>query len=440
MIANGIVPGTYINNNILPEYVNCTALANNQPVYPCASSCCGDIAIAQYQHWFSSTIANFLLANGRMMMGWTEFEYGGIVPNAALMDWEPVGGGSFAAKAAQAGLPVVTAPSSLCYFNNLEATPAVEPPYPGGTIPLSSVYSFNPVPCGVSGAASTNILGAECDLWAEYIPSFKNAMFKLFPRGAALAEVTWTPAGQQNYASFLGRLSAQEQRYSQMGLNYDHETIPQIGSWANVPSSPTTNSWDISPTVTAAGEIDINFWWTNGSNLSIRWVALLVNGNQVDIDNHGFTTLTQGFTLPAAAGSSITLPVASSAWASVGQPIRVSGQLSGGGTGAATFSITTFPSPQTVPPGGTTLTCTWLAAPGDSPAGSVIVSPPTLSCAAIGFATPSSAYPSAPRIAQYTLYVLHLNNYIRGATYTIKAILSDSVGTSAGIISMPNWN
>jgi len=346
MMNNNIVPGTYLNNGVLPEYISCASFNSNQPLYPCANPSYGDISIAQYQHWFSTTIASFLQANGRMMMGWTEFEYGGVVPNAALMDWEPAGGGAFAAQAAQAGMPVVMAPSSPCYWDHLESsTLSVEPPYGGtGTRSLSAVYSLNPIPCGLSGPAANNILGAEGALWAEYIPSFRNVMFKVFPRAAALAEVTWTPASQQTYSGFLTRLQTQEQRYSQMGVNYDRESIPQIGSWAHVPSSPTPVPFDITSLVTAAGEIDVNFWWTGGSNLSISSVALLVNGTQVDIDSHA------------------------------------------------------------------------------------------------GTATPSSGYPAEPHVPIYTLYVLHLNNYIPGATYTIQAVLSDSVGTSAGAVYLPNWN
>lgn len=112
-------------------------------------------------------------------------------------------------------------------------------------------------------------------------------MFKMFPRETAMAEVTWTPAALHNYTSFTSRLAVQEQRFAQMGLNYDHESIPAIGAWGpTVSASPTTMTWNITTNVTAAGEIDVSFWYTSGANLSITSVALLVNGVQVDIDTH----------------------------------------------------------------------------------------------------------------------------------------------------------
>lgn len=296
MIANGITPGVYINNNMLPEFATCAELSGNSPVYPIANSCCGDISIVQYQHWLSSTLANFIHANGRTMMGWTEYEFGGLVPSAGIMDWEPIGGGVFAAQAADAGLPAVVAPGAYCYFNYVEGSGSgslpVEPPFVvGGTpsyLPLNTVYSFNPMPCGLTGTAANNVLGAECILFTEYVPSFRNVMFKLFPRSTAMAEVLWTPTALQNYASFTNRLVTHEKRFTQMGLNYDHESIPQIGTWGpTVSTSPTNVSINITTNVTAAGEIDVSFWYTGGGTpLSISSVALLVNGVQVDIDSH----------------------------------------------------------------------------------------------------------------------------------------------------------
>src|ERR1035438_9297171 len=105
-------------------------------------------------------------------------------------------------------------------------------------------------------------------------------MYKMFPRESAMAEITWTPLAEQNYGSFTSRLAVQKQRFAQMGVNYNHEAIPQIGSWGpTVSTNATTMNWDITANVTAAGEIDVNFWYTTGADaLSITSVALLQNG------------------------------------------------------------------------------------------------------------------------------------------------------------------
>jgi hexosaminidase len=229
-----------------------------------------------------------------MMMGWTEIENGGILTNAALMDWE-TGGSSQAVAAAVAGQPVVMTPENSCYINCVEgggsSSLKYEPPFVVGGTPsylsLSQIYAFNPIPAALPSQYSSNILGAQCNLFGEYVPSFRNVMFKMFPRVTALAEITWTPQASQSFSSFTNRLVVEEQRYTQMGVNYDHETIPQIGTWGpTVSTSSTTNLYDITTNVTAAGEIDVSFWYTSGANLAISSVALLVNGVQVDIDAH----------------------------------------------------------------------------------------------------------------------------------------------------------
>ncbi len=255
----------------------------------------GNTSIIQYQHWFSTNMSAFIQANGHMMMGWSEYEAGGVVPNAAVMDWQ-VGSSSQAGLVASNNLPVVMSPDTTCYINYVEGNSAnlpIEPPFVVGGNPsylsLSSVYGFNPIPSGLAAQYQSNILGAQCNLWGEYVPSFYNMMFKMWPRETAMSEITWTPRAQQSFSGFTNRLAVQKQRFAAMGLNYDHESIPVIGTWSSVGTGGTTLNFDITTNVTAAGEIDISFWYLSGSPLSISSVALLVNGTQVDIDTHSGT-------------------------------------------------------------------------------------------------------------------------------------------------------
>jgi hexosaminidase len=255
----------------------------------------GTSSIIAYQHWFSTVMSSFIQSKGRMMMGWSEYEAGGVVPNAACMDWE-TGSSSEAVAVAEAGLPVVMCPDTTCYVNYVEGTSAslpIEPGFAVGGVPqycsLANVYAYNPMPSALPSQYATNILGAQCTLFAEYVPSFENVMFKLFPRETAMAEITWTPRAQQSFSSFTNRLATEEQRFQQMGLNYNHESVPAIGNWANVSTGGSTLTLNATPNITAAGEVDVSFWYLSGSPLAISSVSLLVNGTQVDIDSHAGT-------------------------------------------------------------------------------------------------------------------------------------------------------
>jgi hexosaminidase len=253
----------------------------------------GNTSIIQYQHWFSTNLAAFIQSQGHTMIGWTEFENGGIVPNAALADWE-TGSSSEAVATAEAGQKVVMCPDSTCYINYIESTNLnIEPPFIVGGTPsyasVNTVYTFEPLPSSLPAQYDANILGAQCNLWGEYVPSVENMMFKIFPRACAMAEVGWTPAAAKNYTNFQARLAVQEQRLSAMGANYDRESIPVAGTWAppQITTSYSPLQWNITPNVSAAGEIDVSFCYTNGANgLNIAWASLLQNGSEIDRDTH----------------------------------------------------------------------------------------------------------------------------------------------------------
>jgi hexosaminidase len=300
----GLFPGQYIHtggdevsSTIWKTNVADVAQMRALGINPSSSS-----AVQQYQSWFSGQIANFLQSKGRTLIGWTEIEYGGVLTNAAVMDWI-TGAGSEAVATASAKQYVVMSPNTNAYINYYETTNlAVEPYFNSQSfLTTRTVYNFEPVPAGLAAQYTPYILGAQCNLWGEYVPSLLNVEFKLFPRMCALAETTWTQPSLKDYTNFTQRLVTHQKRLAQMGVNYDHESIPQIGSWspANITTYGVTLTWDITSNIAAAGEIDVSFWYTSGANgLNIASVTLLENGIPIDSDVHA------GFT-----GSSQTIPV-----------------------------------------------------------------------------------------------------------------------------------
>ena len=266
----------------------------NQMVAAGITNIGGSTSIIAYQHWLSTNLDVYIQSKGRTMIGWSEYEAGGIVPGAAVMDWE-TGASSQATNVAWSGNKVVMSQDNNCYINYVEVTNLnYEPPFiVGGTpsyLSLTNLYKYNPLPTGLPAQYDTNILGAQCNLWTEYVPSYENVMYKMFPRACAMAEITWTPRAQQSFTNFMQRLTNyDEPRLAQLGVNYNHENIPQIGTWSTntVPTSYTTWQWNITTNVTGAGEIDVSFCYTNGSKgLSIAWTSLLQNGTEIDRDTH----------------------------------------------------------------------------------------------------------------------------------------------------------
>ncbi len=172
--------------------------------------------VAELQSWFLKRMERFVNAKKRRVIGWDEILDGGLAPNAAVMSWRGTDGGL---AAASAGHDVVMTPTSSLYFDYLQAQQG-EPRGIGGFVPLEQVYAYDPVPAGLAPANLAHVLGAQGNLWTEYIPNLAHAEYMLWPRSGALAEITWSPAAKRNLDSFLGRMRVQLERMNHLGAHY----------------------------------------------------------------------------------------------------------------------------------------------------------------------------------------------------------------------------
>jgi len=172
----------------------------------------------ELQSYFIRRIEAYLNARGRRMIGWDEILEGGLAPNATVMSWRGMEGGI---QAAHEGHDVVMTPTNHCYFDYYQsADVSTEPPAIGGYLPLETVYAFEPVPPECTAGEAQHILGAQGNLWTEYIPTPKQAGYMLFPRATALAEVVWSAVEKRNYPDFEQRLQAFLPLLKKMGMNY----------------------------------------------------------------------------------------------------------------------------------------------------------------------------------------------------------------------------
>lgn len=159
-----------------------------------------------------------LASLGKKMIGWDETLEGGLAPNATVMSWRGEGGGIEAAKQHH---NVIMTPNTYLYFDYYQSdTPADEPEAIGGYLPLSHVYSYEPVPASLTPDEAKYIIGVQANLWTEYIPSFRQIEYMELPRMAALAETQWCDARQKDYSSFLKRLQRLVNHYRLANYNF----------------------------------------------------------------------------------------------------------------------------------------------------------------------------------------------------------------------------
>ncbi|SRX72689.1 beta-N-acetylhexosaminidase [Aequorivita antarctica] len=172
------------------------------------------------QSYFIQRIEKFVNSKGKKIIGWDEILEGGLAPNATLMSWRGMQGGIDAAKQKH---NVIMTPNSHAYFDYYQSDKSDEPLAIGGFLPLKKVYSFNPIPKELNKEEAKYILGAQANLWTEYIPNEQQVEYMIFPRILAMSEVTWSGPSQnleKEYPEFLSRVENFMPRLDALSINY----------------------------------------------------------------------------------------------------------------------------------------------------------------------------------------------------------------------------
>lgn len=170
------------------------------------------------QGYFTNRVEKHLLSRGRSIIGWDEILEGDINQSATIMSWRGTEGGL---RAAHAGHDVIMAPTSHCYFDySQEPEDYWERAFTiGGFVPLDKIYSLEPAPATLPEATRRHIIGAQANLWSEYITCEQMAEYQVLPRMAALAEVQWTTLERKQFDDFLQRLQPLMLRYQALGYH-----------------------------------------------------------------------------------------------------------------------------------------------------------------------------------------------------------------------------
>src|SRR5580692_7977972 len=78
------------------------------------------------------------------------------------------------------------------------------------------------MPTNLPAQFQSHILGAQGNLWTEYVPSLPHVQYMVFPRECAMAEVTWSAKDARNWDDFYRRLKTYEKRLDELNVNYRH--------------------------------------------------------------------------------------------------------------------------------------------------------------------------------------------------------------------------
>jgi hexosaminidase len=171
--------------------------------------------VEELQSYFVHRIEQFVQSKGKKLMVWDDALEGGLKPSTAVMYWRswvkdaPV-------KAARNGNTVVMTPGSNLYFDA-----------PPGIRSVEGVYNLDIIPNGVTAQQAKQFVGAQANLWTEYIPTENRADYMVMPRMTALAELVWT--ARPDFSAYQQRLQTHFLRMEAMGINY---RLPDLTGFA----------------------------------------------------------------------------------------------------------------------------------------------------------------------------------------------------------------
>lgn len=172
----------------------------------------------ELQSYFVTRMEKYLNSKGKQIIGWDEILEGGLAPNATVMSWRGVKGGIEAAKQDH---NVIMTPNSHCYFDHYQSKDTDNEPLSiGGFLPVEKVYSYEPVPEELSVDQQHYILGAQGNIWSEYIPTDEHMEYMALPRATALSEVVWSQKEDKDFEDFKSRLNHMRKMYDAKGYNY----------------------------------------------------------------------------------------------------------------------------------------------------------------------------------------------------------------------------
>ena len=152
---------------------------------------------------------------GRSIIGWDEILEGGLAPKATVMSWRGTEGGI---AAAQQHHNAIMTPGKPLYWDHYQSKDSTEPHAIGGYNPIENVYVYEPIPATLPDSLHRYILGAQANVWTEYILSPEHVEYMVMPRLPALSEVLWSNPQQKDFTDFKRRLTFHRKDWN--NINY----------------------------------------------------------------------------------------------------------------------------------------------------------------------------------------------------------------------------
>jgi hexosaminidase len=262
------------------------------------------------QSYFIGRIEKYLNSKGRNIIGWDEILEGGLAPNATVMSWRGEEGGIEAAKQNH---DVIMTPGKPVYFDYSQSKNEDSVTI-GGYNSLEMVYNYEPVPAALNEQQAAHVLGAQANVWTEYMKYPGKVEYMIFPRMLALSEVLWSPKAKRNWSDFERRIPLFFTKLEKQGINHSkayYDLNPSINPSANeaaaVEWNVSSKNKDENLEMSYTGPLRIFLQQQGKGNVTM---PITKQGNYKAVSKISGISLSQTFYLNKATGKKITLATA----------------------------------------------------------------------------------------------------------------------------------
>ena len=257
------------------------------------------------QSYFIQRIEKYVNSKGKKIIGWDEILEGGLAPNATVMSWRGEQGGIHAAKQNH---DVIMTPGNPVYFDHTQSQNEDSVTI-GGYNPIEKVYAYEPIPKELNADQAKYVLGAQANMWTEYMGNTRKVEYMLFPRLSALSEVLWSKKENMNWDDFQKRLLVQFKRYDLWKANYSKAYFDLKADV--IPTEDYSGVHWVLSSNTPIGKISYSSNASEGRNVyymnPIKITGSITTSASLSDNKKILASLSQKFSFNKATGKKITL-------------------------------------------------------------------------------------------------------------------------------------
>jgi hexosaminidase len=163
---------------------------------------------------FIHRIQEIVVSHGKTPIGWNEIGEAELLPGTIVQQWKGAG----YLKAKQQGAKIILSPANKIYLDmKYDASSPIGYDW-AGLVSVKDAYDWEPGSF-IDGLEESDILGLEAPLWTETVQTMKDIEYMTFPRLLGVAELAWSPKGQ-NWEEYRQRLASHGPRMQAMGIHF----------------------------------------------------------------------------------------------------------------------------------------------------------------------------------------------------------------------------